>query len=72
CGYTTHRKSNMRQHLPTHNPQHERPFVCDECDKAFRRRKDLERHSSVHISQPQFECDVCGRAYKRRDGMLRH
>ncbi|KAF8258118.1 hypothetical protein EI94DRAFT_1624653 [Lactarius quietus] len=40
------RKSNMKSHMETHNPDRKRPFVCPESDCAhpFTRSNDLKRH----------------------------
>ncbi|KAF8262896.1 hypothetical protein EI94DRAFT_641669 [Lactarius quietus] len=46
CGQESARKSNMKSHMETHNPNRKRPFVCPESDCAhpFTRSNDLKRH----------------------------
>ncbi len=38
----------------------DRPFVCDECGKAFRTNNDLNYHKWCHSEHKRFQCDLCG------------
>ena len=48
---------------------------CGNCDKTFKRKSDLKRHSaSVHSvidTKKEFICSVCGKEFSRKDGMNR-
>jgi uncharacterized Zn-finger protein len=46
CGRVFDRRSNMKSHMKTHDPNRERPFVCPESDCMYRftRSNDLKRH----------------------------
>ncbi|KAH9021690.1 hypothetical protein EDB83DRAFT_95486 [Lactarius deliciosus] len=48
---TSGRKSNLRSHMDTHNPNRKRPFVCPQsgCSLRFVRSNDLKRHISTHL-----------------------
>lgn len=47
CSYATTVYSNFRLHLKLHT--NERPFVCEECNKAFKTADDLQKHSLIHV-----------------------
>ncbi|KAH8999879.1 hypothetical protein EDB86DRAFT_2908050 [Lactarius hatsudake] len=53
CGrvLTSGRKSNLKSHMDTHNPNRKRPFVCPQsnCSHRFVRSNDLKRHISTHV-----------------------
>jgi hypothetical protein len=49
-----------------------RPFICQICDKTFRRRFDLTRHSNSHNAIKPYHCSRCLRGFARSDSCLRH
>ncbi|KAH9164270.1 hypothetical protein EDB89DRAFT_440050 [Lactarius sanguifluus] len=53
CGrvLTSGRKSNLKSHMDTHNPNRKRPFVCpqSDCSHRFVRSNDLKRHIPTHV-----------------------
>lgn len=51
CGYTTSRRTDMRDHLRIHTG--ERPFKCGHCSKAFRVKSYLVTHQRVHAESVQ-------------------
>ncbi|PWN26730.1 hypothetical protein BDZ90DRAFT_207838, partial [Jaminaea rosea] len=46
CGKRFAESSNLTKHRRTHNG--EKPFVCQECKRAFSRPDQLQRHRKVH------------------------
>ncbi|XP_077550518.1 zinc finger X-chromosomal protein-like isoform X2 [Haemaphysalis longicornis] len=52
CAYCPYSSSN-RSHVTRHERGHtgERPFVCQVCQKGYRRREDLEAHVRAHSRQ---------------------
>lgn len=52
CNYATVIHSNFKLHLKMHT--NERPFVCKECNEAFKTSKLLEKHSLIHVRS---ECE---------------
>ncbi|EME42129.1 hypothetical protein DOTSEDRAFT_73048 [Dothistroma septosporum NZE10] len=49
------------------------PFPCAECNKAFTRSENLERHlRSRHRAAHKFVCERCGRTFARSDVRKRH
>jgi len=81
CSATFSKPGEFNKHLKKHYP----PFQCDDCDKAFRYRKDLRRHcnskhpKTVNVPKVSF-CGVQGCKYStersngssRSDNLRRH
>lgn len=44
CSRVFTRHFNLQTHMKTHDPNREKPFTCDICDKAFGRKVDRDRH----------------------------
>jgi len=81
CGVTFPKRHLLNTHLKKHDP----PFPCTWCDKAFRYRKDLDRHlkakhpGSVEDPTPLYcpypECKFGskrGTGSSRKDNLQRH
>lgn len=68
CGKVFSRISNTRAHIQTHLC--DRPFVCNECGKAFVRNHDLRRHQKGHAVAENI-CP-CGKTFPRSDALKRH
>lgn len=47
-------------------------FKCPKCPKAFSRRIQLSRHSSVHMEQRGFSCGICEKWFPTRSALIRH
>lgn len=45
---------------------------CAKCPKAFSRRIQLRRHSSVHMQQRGFSCGICEKWFPTRSALVRH
>ena len=52
--------------VPTKNNE------CEECEKSFTRRKDLNRHKLTHQPKGMFACFHCPKSYSRSDHRNRH
>lgn len=48
-----------------------RKFECPTCKKAFKTKRDLDRHSQIH-SGKKFRCSTCQKEFARRDKLVRH
>jgi len=48
-------------------------FVCDICNRRFRRQEHLKRHyRSLHTQEKPFECSDCGKRFSRSDNLAQH
>lgn len=48
-------------------------FVCNICNRRFRRQEHLKRHyRSLHTHDKPFECTECGKKFSRSDNLAQH
>ncbi|KAF2456723.1 hypothetical protein BDY21DRAFT_41621 [Lineolata rhizophorae] len=48
-------------------------FVCNLCNRRFRRQEHLKRHyRSLHTGEKPFECNECGKKFSRSDNLSQH
>ena len=48
-------------------------FVCEVCNRRFRRQEHLKRHvRSLHTHDKPFECNECGKKFSRSDNLSQH
>lgn len=48
-------------------------FVCEICNRRFRRQEHLKRHTrSLHTQDKPFECGECGKKFSRSDNLAQH
>lgn len=48
-------------------------FVCELCNRRFRRQEHLKRHyRSLHTHDKPFECLECGKKFSRSDNLAQH
>lgn len=48
-------------------------FVCELCNRRFRRQEHLKRHyRSLHTQDKPFECQECGKKFSRSDNLSQH
>lgn len=60
----------IKEHMRTHDAV--KGFKCDDCGKAFFRRKALSRHRLVHSDVAQWICAVCGKSFKIKFNLRVH
>lgn len=69
-------QAKLQAHKICHNT--ERTFLCDDCGKGFKSKKNLRHHQQIHRRKnnpeenpPKFVCQICQRAF-REFRLLRH
>lgn len=60
----------IKEHMRTHDA--ERGFKCNDCGKAFFRKKALSRHRLVHSDVARYMCTVCGKSFKIKFNLRVH
>jgi hypothetical protein len=50
----------------------EKPFTCEDCGKAFGRKKHLTDHMAVHSATDKFTCAVCQRGFRSSGALWNH
>lgn len=46
-------------------------FDCITCKKAFKTKRDLDRHSQIHNGM-KFQCSICPKGFTRHDKLKKH
>ncbi|KAM7222350.1 hypothetical protein V8F06_002377 [Rhypophila decipiens] len=69
-GPTPTNRRGRKQSL-TEDPS--KTFVCELCNRRFRRQEHLKRHyRSLHTQEKPFECHDCGKKFSRSDNLAQH
>lgn len=58
--------------LPKTEFSEDRPFVCELCNKSFKRSEHLKRHFIIHTGSKTHVCIQCGKAFSRKDHLTKH
>ncbi|XP_041983561.1 uncharacterized protein LOC121736435 isoform X2 [Aricia agestis] len=72
CGLYISNRYNLKQHLRSHITL--RPFICgfQGCDKRYKDKEALTKHSIIHYPDRQYPCGVCGRRFTRPERRRAH
>ncbi|XP_045507043.1 zinc finger protein 90-like [Colias croceus] len=49
-----------------------RVFQCKVCFKKFARKRELDRHATVHAAAKSFDCSQCDKKFMRKDKLDKH
>ena len=52
--------------------KNEKPFVCETCDKAFKKNQELKQHNIIHTNVKPFVCETCDKAFKSNHYLKLH
>ena len=72
-----HKKFKLKQSLLCHMQSlhsNDRPYKCDDCDRAFKRDAHLRRHKLTHTGRGEklFTCPICRTGFARKHHLDRH
>ncbi|KAK3994924.1 putative cutinase [Cladorrhinum sp. PSN332] len=72
-GTSTPAPANRRGRKQSLTEDPSKTFVCDICNRRFRRQEHLKRHTrSLHTQDKPFECGECGKKFSRSDNLAQH
>ena len=59
--------------LEMHNPDYEKPYVCEICGNSYQRTTGLKQHvMSAHSSQRDYRCQDCGKGFTNKVRLANH
>jgi hypothetical protein len=71
CSKVLKTRVHLRRHM--HQIHQSNPkFVCEFCQKTFRRKDNLKCHLRIHSGEQPFECKICQRRFRFKSGYSFH
>ncbi|XP_047527192.1 zinc finger protein 510-like isoform X1 [Vanessa atalanta] len=70
CPYCGKKTKAIRSHMLQHTA--ERKFSCNNCNRSFYTKKNLETHMKTHYMDPKFKCDLCIASFCFKGALARH
>ncbi|KAK6631297.1 hypothetical protein RUM44_005823 [Polyplax serrata] len=72
CHSTLKSRHLLARHLLIHEPEENRPYRCNVCNKMFTQMNNLKVHVLSHNQEKQFYCDKCGRGFTHKSNFNVH
>lgn len=66
CGHTSKDANDLKCHKLTHQPESEKRYKCDLCDKSYWTKGNLVEHKRTHTTERAFACKACAKAFKTK------
>ena len=63
---------DQARNINEHEGRGEHPLKCNQCNKCFRKKEDLEWHKRMHTGQKPFECNQCGKRFSLKGNLNQH
>ncbi|KFB47502.1 AGAP011485-PA-like protein [Anopheles sinensis] len=71
CDYSSTNSQRMQNHLRVQHTD-AKPYVCHECNKAFKLRYNLRIHMAQHTGERKFTCEFCSRQFASSSNYYSH
>ncbi|XP_062616621.1 gastrula zinc finger protein XlCGF8.2DB-like [Saccostrea cucullata] len=72
CGRGYRSKCALLKHIRIKHDQQKLAFSCDDCNKRFSDRQQLNAHLEKHDKCQRFKCDTCSETFTYRHNLTRH
>ncbi|XP_066907562.1 zinc finger protein PLAG1 [Halyomorpha halys] len=76
CSFGTpqkqHAEFSAETIAPPETPKKQKNFLCEDCGKAFKTRRKLTQHKSIHSGEKRYTCEHCTKGFSSKFKLVRH